>query len=323
MGEASATSRSTHAAPAISVVVCTHNRATDLERALASVLVQKSDGFAYEIVVVDNCSTDATPQVVQRAADSGAPVRYVFESALGLCHARNAGWRAAKGTIVAYLDDDALAQPGWLAAIHAAFAAHPEAGVAGGRVDPIWEAERPSWLSDDVALSLTIVDWSDRPKLIEDVGMQWLVGANIALPRATLAEVGGFDPALDRVGNRMLSSGDVFLQKQVMRRGYGCLYDPAIHVHHKVPASRLKKEWFVNRYYWQGVSDAVMQLLEERLSFGARVRDAARRALALLRSPGACLSLLIPTDDPRSFTRKCFTWIAVGHIAGLLGAARR
>src|SRR5688572_25869200 len=169
MSESGAAGASSAHEPAISVVVCTHNRAADLERALASVFAQNSDGFAYEVVVVDNCSTDATPQVVQRATASGAPVRYVFESALGLCHARNAGWRAARGAIVAYLDDDALAQPGWLAAIHTAFAAHPEAGVAGGRVDPIWEAERPAWLSDDVALSLTIVDWSDTPKLIDDV----------------------------------------------------------------------------------------------------------------------------------------------------------
>jgi len=309
--------------PTISVIVCTHNRASDLERALASVFEQDNRGVAYEIVVVDNRSTDATPQVVERAIEAGWPVRYVFEQELGLCNARNAGWRAAKGKICAYLDDDALAQPGWLRAIQSAFAAHPDAGVAGGRVDPIWEAQRPSWLSDDVALSLTIVDWSKAPKLIDDVAMQWLVGANIALPRKTLEEVGGFHPALDRVGNRMLSSGDVFLQKQVMRRGYRCLYDPAIAVHHKVPASRLNQGWFLRRYFWQGVSDAVMQLLEERPSWTGRIRSAGRRTLALLASPAAVRSLVARTEDPHEFTRKCFALIEVGHIAGLLGAARR
>jgi hypothetical protein len=94
-------------------------------------------------------------------------------------------------------------------------------------------------------------------------------------------------------------------------------------VRHLVPADRLSKRWFRRRYFWQGISDAVMQLLEEAPPPAARVRDAARRARKLLASPRACLSIVLPTDDPRAFTRKCFTWIAVGHIAGLLGAARR
>jgi glycosyltransferase involved in cell wall biosynthesis len=303
-------------------VVCTHNRAKWLTRALSSVVEQDSGGVPYEVVVVDNRSTDDTPSVVEHFA-VGAPVRYVYEENLGLCNARNRGWREAKGEIVAYLDDDAVAMPGWLAAVSDAFASRPNVGVAGGRVEPIWEGSRPGWLGDDVALSLTIVDWSPEPKVIRDVRMQWLVGANLALPRAVLEEVGGFDPGLDRIGTQMLSSGDVFLQKRVIARGYECLYFPAMAVRHLVPADRLRKQWFRRRYYWQGISDAVMQLLEEAPPPTARVRCALRRAVALLRSPRALMSLLVPTDDPRAFARKCWTWIAVGHIAGLLGAARR
>jgi glycosyltransferase involved in cell wall biosynthesis len=307
----------------VSVVVCTHNRAKYLARALASVGAQESRGTSYEVVVVDNRSTDDTPAVVERFAATGAPVRYVYEPELGLCNARNRGWREAAGEIVAYLDDDAVALPGWLAAVSDAFTFAPNVGVAGGRVEPIWEGARPGWLGDDVAMSLTILDWSPDPKLIKDLRMQWLVGANLALPRAVLEEVNGFDPGLDRVGTQMLSSGDVFLEKRVQARGYQVLYYPAMAVRHLVPADRLRKEWFRRRYYWQGISDAVMQLLEEAQRPATRARLAAKRAAELLRSPRACMSLVMPTDDPRAFARKCWTWIAVGHVAGLLGAARR
>ena len=196
-------------------------------------------------------------------------------------------------------------------------------GVVGGRIEPVWEAERPPWLSDALAVGLTIIDWSDEPRLIPDVRVAWLAGANMALSAAVLRETGGFHPALDRVGTNMLSSGDVFLQKEVIARGYPCLYYPGMAVDHLVPASRLRKDWFVRRYYWQGVSDAVMQLIAERPRTARRAAEAARRAARLLSSPRKLRALRSSSDDPDAFTERCFALIDLGHVAGLLGAARR
>lgn len=313
----------------VSVVICTHNRATWLERALASVVEQlpevPSEAPAEapaEVIVVDNRSTDSTPEVAARYA--GDPrVRYVFEDRLGLCHARNSGWQRARGRYIAYLDDDAVVEPGWLAAIPAAFARCPQAGVVGGRVTPIWGAARPAWLSDDVSLSLTIADWAPEPKVIEDLRREWLVGANFAVPAAVLAEVGGFRTELGRVGRRLLSGEEMYLQRQVVRRGYVCLYEPAMAVRHLVPASRLDKRWFRRRYYWQGVSDALMELLDDRPTWRRRAAAAIEHVRRLAREPRRLGGLIVPTDDPARFTQQCFTWIAVGHVAGLLGAARR
>lgn len=308
--------------PEVSVIICTHNRADRLGDAIQSVLDQSSAGVPFELLVIDNRSTDGTRDVVERFG-SDERVRYVPEPTLGLCHARNTGAREARGRYLAYLDDDATAGAGWLRAVVEAFAAIPEVGVVGGRVEPVWEAVRPGWLSDDVALSLTIVDWSTTPTVIADIQRRWLVGANMAIRADVLREVGGFHPALDRVGNRMLSSGDVYLQKQIMARGYRCFYAPAMAVRHAVPASRLTKRWFRRRYYAQGLSDAVMQLLERHLTPRERVRTAVRIARRLLARPSDLVALVWPTDDPVRFTRKCFAWITVGTIAGMLGAARR
>ena len=303
--------------PLISVILCTRNRAPLLEKALASVVRQDFPKSNYEIVVVDNASTDATPDVA-RSFCNQADIQVVREERIGLCIARNTGWQAASGRYIALFDDDAQAQPGWLAAIHDAFARAPQSvGVIGGRVDPIWQAERPDWLGDEIAASLTIVDWGPHEKVIEDIRREWLVGANMAAPKALIAAVGGFHPWLDRVGNNLLSSGDVFLQKEIMRRGYQCLYVPAMAIDHLVPPSRLNKRWFMKRFYWQGISDAVMYLLEHAPSRSERRRQALNRTRVLLRRRHTLRS-----GGSEDFTSRCLALIDLGFIAGLLGAAK-
>ncbi|HYC03135.1 MAG TPA: glycosyltransferase [Azospirillaceae bacterium] len=308
-------------APLITVIICTHNRAGYLRDAMASIIRQDFPRTDYELLVVDNASTDGTREVVESFRDQG-PVRYVHEPRLGLCNARNTGWRAAAGRIAAYFDDDAIALPGWLAAVKEGFDRDRGAGVVGGRVDPIWKGERPAWLSDGIAASLTIVDWGPEVKRIEDLDREWVVGANMAIPVVLLEKVGGFHPKLDRVGNNMLSSGDVFLAKKIVEQGHACLYHPGMAIRHLVPPQRLVQDWFLRRYYWQGVSDAVMELIETRPGRLARLYRAAGRTRSLLGRGRQLGTLAKRTDDPDRFQNQCFTLIELGHIAGLLGAAR-
>lgn len=311
------------AEPRVSVVICTHNRADWLRGAIDSVLGQGVPDAEYELLVVDNRSTDGTRALCESYA--GHPsFRFVYEPELGLCHARNRGWREARGEHVAYLDDDAVAEPGWLTAIGQAFASEPRAGVVGGKVEPIWEVPQPHWLSDHLAWGLTIVDWPGGPKVIPDVRVEWLVGANMAMPRRVLEDVGGFEPRLDRVGSNMLSGGDVFLQRRIIERGYLCVYEPAMAVRHLVPKARLERDWFARRYYWQGVSDAVMELITDNPSGLGRLWRGMARAWRLLGDRRLVRDLLDrENDDPSRFEQHCWALIALGHTVGLLGAARR
>jgi len=308
--------------PTISVVLCTHNRAAYLRTALRSLVEQSTPSGGFEVLVVDNASTDDTPAVAREFADVLA-LRYVPEPELGLCHARNTGWRAAGGRIVAYLDDDAVASPGWVTAIAAAFAREPDAGIVGGRVLPLWGAPPPPWLSAETARALTIVDWPDGPKRIGDIHREWLAGANVAIPRAVLVEIGGFDPRLDRIGDALLSNGDILLQQEIVARGHAAVYDPAMCVHHAVPRARLTQAWFRRRHYWQGVSDVFMQDIQQSIPARERVRRAARTAWKLARSRHALRALLLPAEDPMTFTSKCWAWNEVGRVSALLRPARR
>jgi hypothetical protein len=128
----------------ISVVICTYNRADCLDHAIRSVVEQPLKAGTHEIIVVDNGSTDRTKEVVRHLIPGS--VRYVFEAEMG-CATRATPDGDRHRALRCYLDDDAIASR-VLAAIEEAFATTPGAGIV-GRVDPVWEAERPAWLSDD------------------------------------------------------------------------------------------------------------------------------------------------------------------------------
>jgi glycosyltransferase involved in cell wall biosynthesis len=304
----------------ISVIICTYNRSEYLTKAIQSLIDQHTSKDKYEIIIVDNCSTDSTKGVVEQFSNEGkSNIRYIYEPNLGLSFARNTGWCNAKGKYVAYLDDDAIACPGWLDKILEVFeTVTPRPGCVGGRVEPIWESARPEWLSDWLLHGLAIINWSETPHVLTNLSAEWLVGANIAFPMDILKNAGGFTSSLDRVGNSLLSSGDVFLEKQIAKMGYSCFYHPDIAIGHHIFKSRLSQSWFTRRYYWQGVSDVVMQLLQERPSTLKRLRFAVSEAKILLQSPKKVKTLILPTNDPDRFTQKCFNLITLGHIYGLL-----
>jgi glucosyl-dolichyl phosphate glucuronosyltransferase len=288
--------------PRISAIVCTQDRAAYLAKALRSLAEQTLAPDAYEIVVVDNASQDDTPAVIAAADGGRAPLVAVYEVRRGLAHARNAGLRAARAPFVAYLDDDAVASPGWLATLLAVFeTVRPTPGCAGGRVDPIWEAPRPSWLSDALLPYLTVIDWTPTPGVLEEP--RYIAGANLAFARAALEEVGGFAPELGRIGTSLLSNDEILVERRLRRRGYTCYYHPAAAVAHHVPARRLQRAWFLDRFHWQGVSDAILEMLEEERPAWRRLARAVRRGarVALRRwRPGDRRS-----DDPAAFLAAC------------------
>jgi hypothetical protein len=98
---------------------------------------------------------------------------------------------------------------------------------------------------------------------------------------------------------------------------------PAVAIEHLVPPARLTQRWFIKRFYWQGVSDAVMRLIEDSPSPARRLRLALARARAVVRSLRRLKGLVARTSDPETFRWKCRALIDIGYVAGLLGAAKR
>jgi len=238
----------------MTVLICTHNRASQLEGALRSLEAQALEKNRFEVLVVDNASTDNTAQVVDACAQRGGlAVRYVRENELGLDAARNRGIRESKGDIVAFLDDDARAREDWAGAILEGFASYP-APILGGRVDLVWEAERPVWFSDVLLKYLIHCDYGDRP--VEISGAPWLYGTNVAFRKKLFQEIGLFRLDLDRKGDSLMGGGDTEFFQRARRLGKTLQYLPGMVVGHLVPAQRLTREFFRERLFYSGYTRA-------------------------------------------------------------------
>jgi glycosyltransferase involved in cell wall biosynthesis len=257
----------------VSAIICTHNRAVYLRKAIGSLIHQTLPRENYEIVVVDNGSSDRTADVVRQEFGDVPMLRYVYEPMLGLAYARNAGCNTAQGKYVAYLDDDAVACPSWLEKIVNVFETFkPRPGCVGGKVDLLWESPRPPWVTDNLLPFLAYVDWSSAPIVL--TGDQYVAGVNFAFPKQLLQDIGGFDPRLDRRGNNLLSNGDVLVVRQLQLKGYNCLYLPDVAVQHHVSTNRLSESWFIRRLFWQGVSNVLQDNILTPRSRASLLKDA-------------------------------------------------
>ncbi|NJP06008.1 MAG: glycosyltransferase family 2 protein [Chloroflexaceae bacterium] len=296
----------------ISAIICTQNRADYLQKALQSLVDQTLDQEQYEIIVVDNASKDHTRQVVESFATE-PHVQYIYEPVLGLSRARNTGAHHARGTYIAYLDDDAIAVPGWLVNIVDMFETfQPTPGGVGGKSIPIWEAPPPPWLSDHFYGPLALIDWSDTPTLINDE--QWLAGCNIAFRKDLLDQIGGFREDLGRKGTSLQSGEEYDVQVRIAALGYPMAYHPAIEVSHHVAARRLEKRYFRRHRYWLGFTEATMIENRQHLSAVGRLWLSTKRIGWLF----ARFPLMVITPDPAGrFRRQCQGFETVGYLSGL------
>jgi len=240
----------------LTVLVCTHNRAELLRGALESLEGQSLDRARFEVLVIDNASTDATPAVVAEcAARDTIDIRCVREMTLGLDAARNRGVREAAGEIVAFLDDDARARDDWAAKILEGFERH-DAPILGGRVDLIWESPRPVWFSDALLRYLIHCDYG--PEVVPVTSPPWLYGTNVAFRRSLFQELGLFRLDLDRKGESLMGGGDTEFFKRAHAHGHRLLYLPSLVVRHLVPASRLTRAFFWARLLYSGYTRAAL-----------------------------------------------------------------
>ena len=237
----------------ISAIVCTYNRCESLRDTLRSLDRQLlPHDMTFEIVVVDNGSVDRTNDVVQEAAREGHwLINYVMEPRLGIAFARNTGLRTARGTYVAFVDDDAVAGPGWVAAIVRAFE-ETGADMVGGRVTPLWLTSRPSWLSEDL---MGPIMSSEHGPVRKRCTTETFLTTNCALKRVSLAQFGMFDESLGRRGERWVGGEDLELCQRWLRLGAVVLYEPTAVVEHKVSPQRVTPEfyrrWFEDIGYTQ------------------------------------------------------------------------
>jgi glycosyltransferase involved in cell wall biosynthesis len=301
----------------ISVVIATCNRVNYLEKAIISLYNQSLEKGKYEVIIVDNASTDRTKDMVEDKMQYFKNLIYVYEGTPGTNFARNTGLQRASGKYIAFIDDDAIANPQWLERIIYRFQTiNPTPGIVGGKVSPIWEVEKPSWITNKLLGALSIVDYSDQPIFLTN---KFLFSVNMAFPSHLLKEYGGFDTRLCRKGKNLITNDEILIASKLKQAGYKFFYDPAIHVEHIIPQTRLHPEWFIRRANAQGFSDAIMWKLLEKPSIVQQVKRVLYNYYVFLRNP-KYLPYLFATPDPFAFDKfklKLGVCWRVSYIKGL------
>lgn len=241
--------------PAVSVVISTYNRSVQLPRALDALCRQETD-VPYEVIVVDNNSSDATRDVVESRLGAYPTLRYLFEPRQGLPYARNTGTLAAHASIVAFTDDDVEVGPTWVATIARIFGEHPDVDMIGGRVRPVWPAAVPSWIRPQQLGPFALGERGDLPIRVSAANAApCLVGANFAFRRRAFDRVGLFDAAYTK-------SQDREIQMRLWRAGGVGLYAPDLAITVAIPEDRLTKKYFRHWYTTYGKYHSRMRLLD-------------------------------------------------------------
>ncbi len=306
--------------PQISAIICTHNRAAYLGTAIDSLLVQDfPDNF--EVVVVDNASSDyASPESsisrtreVVEARLGDRRLKYVWEPEIGLSVARNTGAKQARSEILAYLDDDAIAEPNWLRVLHAAYQSNQKLAVAGGKVNLLWPSgvSPPEWLSPGLAQNLGSYDLGDTCLYVTAAGLTPR-GVNYSIRRAFLEQIGGFDVKLGRVGKKLLSNEELRATELALELGWQVVYLPEALVLHHVAAERLNKAWFLDRGWWQGISECYREQLSDRAGIAQLWRGGER----ILR--GVWKSFKYIRDPGLRFENFVFAWGQIGYLSAAI-----
>lgn len=300
----------------ISVVIATHNRCKYLSQALQGLINQSLDKNDYEVIVVDNASTDATKELVKQKFLELSNLVYIYEPTPSANLARNIGWKKAKAKYVAYLDDDAIPANTWLENILKCFdKVKPEPAIIGGKVVPIWERERPHWLSDKLLSALSLIDYSNTPIYL--TGRKLPFSVNMIFQKDLLEQFGGFDLNLGRKGKKLISGDETAIALKIRNAGYSIFYHPEILVNHIIPANRLTQGWFIKRLYWQGYSDALVWKIVEKPTLQAWIKKLMYYVYGFLRNPVNLLQINKEFSDSEKFWFQCIVHARIGFIRGL------
>lgn len=280
-------------APLISVCICTFNGAERIESVLAALGRQTDRTDAWDVIVVDNASRDRTADVARAAIDAhlAGRGRLVAEAQPGLMHARTRATTEAHGEVIAFLDDDNIAAPDYIETLAAIVRSHPRAGVIGGKVAPDWIGA-PDPLGVAVAnFALAMCDRGETPFAYQDV-TGGPAGAGMVVRRDLLlkifAEADLAHRVTGRTGTALTGGEDTAIVIRAHQLGYEVRYEPALLVHHRIPAERTRKEYLLRLYEGIGRGQANMRPL-----FDPKARSLVLRRLIALKEGLRCIAMRV------------------------------
>ncbi len=265
----------------ITLTICTYNRRESLSETLDTVAGQQC-GFPWEVLVVDNNSTDGTfTMVTERAPSFPVSLRVEREERRGRSYALNHAIEAARGSVLVFTDDDVNLRPGFIAA-HAGLYTDSEVGGGGGRIIPVMPENTPPWMLEMVERRSGGLagryDFGDARREIDpEGGMLFPFGANMSIRREVAEELGGFRVDLGW-GKTLVPGEERDLFERVRRKSLRIMYRPEAVVEHRFQSSKATLEYFLQ--YEAGYGRSLV--LKSEVAPMRRARWTCREAVNLL-----------------------------------------
>lgn len=230
-----------------SVVVCTFNRLSLLKESIESLLAQDFRVSSFQIIIVDNNSSDGTRDYAVALAEQGR-VDYVFEQSQGLARARNSALQVARGRYIAYFDDDAKAPANWLSVAQSIVETEAAPGIFGGPYYPFYQEAKPRWFKDRYGSR----SFGESPRYLEEG--EYLSGSNIFIERRLLNELGAFATDLGMRGSELGYAEESELQHRYRQeKDPGRIfYHPELFVYHLVAKQKTTLSWTFRSMYSRG-----------------------------------------------------------------------
>jgi len=242
----------------ISVVVPTRNRQDRLNDLLKGLFTQSLSQDFWELIVVDNASTDQTKTILVDWKSQLKNLKLAEEFQIGSNFSRNRGLSASSGDLIVFLDDDTIPHPQWLERIYDRYSTlNCSTDCLGGSVLLQIECALPAWYGSFLEKYLSLTHWGTSFTSIE---AQKLCSANLVIPAPLLKKLGGFDLRINRKTSNLRSNDETLTLFQLASTGAHFFYDPMIKVFHQIGPERLTQRYFRRRAWWQGRSDAEMEL---------------------------------------------------------------
>ena len=240
----------------ISVILCTYNRDKYIYNVLKSVAENDYPHDQYEIVLVNNNSTDGTENECRRFQTDYPDIRfrYFLETNQGLSYARNCGIRNAQGDLLVYVDDDATVNPEYLRTSSDFFTHHPEAVAAGGPILPVYETEEPEWMTHYTRQLITGKLFLGNNQREFPRGA-FPGGGNACYRKSVFDTVGLFNVELGRKGNSLIGAEEKDLFDKMTTHGMHFYYLPNAILYHIIPPHKLTQDYFDRLTYSIGVSE--------------------------------------------------------------------
>jgi glycosyltransferase involved in cell wall biosynthesis len=300
--------------PKVSVVVSTYNRAYALPNAIDSLLRQDFDPERFELVIVDNNSTDGTCEVVEAIQRRAPQLHYVFEPRRGASYGRNAGILAARASIIAFTDDDIRVSTNWLSTVVAALAQHPEVACVGGRVLPTWAGTWPAWLTREHWAPLALLDYGEAPIYVTAQRRLCLITANVAYRREVFDRIGMFSPHVQTLG-RAVGTEDHELLLRLWRAGGQGLYWPTLLATADIDPERMRPAYHRRWHLRHGRALALMHDDEiEQTNVGRFLGVPAHIYRAAITAFVEWIRALFRGDAGTAFRHEFGLWSCLGFI---------